>query len=103
MDPVAPSPWWQDAPALARVVRDLLAAELSLARPGRVLPPAPWPGSIDLGADLGADSLDLMAAATALGDLFGMTNDAGGGLLAARTLDGWIAARAPPCPGTIPG
>ncbi|MEN3275640.1 MAG: hypothetical protein V7631_1430 [Massilia sp.] len=71
MDSKEHAPWWRERPALARVVRDLVAAELAQGRPGRVLPPQPWPDALDLAADLGADSLDLMGAATALGDLLG--------------------------------
>jgi len=63
--------WWQEQSALGRVVEDLVAAELALARPRRALPGAPWPAATDLARDFGADSLDLMAAATALGDLLG--------------------------------
>lgn len=84
--------WWQHEATLARVVRDLVAAELAAARPGRSLaPPAAWPAEIDLAADLGADSLDLMGAATSLAGLLGFTRagmeDA---LLAQTTLAGWI-------------
>lgn len=85
--------WWQDTNAVARVVRDLVAAELALARPGRTLPAQPWPPEIDLARDLGADSLDLMGAATALGDLLGFgragMEDA---LLAQPRLCDWTAA-----------
>lgn len=85
------APWWRERTALARVVRDLVAAELAQARPGRVLPPQPWPDGLDLAADLGADSLDLMGAATALGDLLGfgragMADD----LLGRPVLSDWI-------------
>ena len=86
--------WWQHGPALERVVRDLVAAELAAARPGRHLPPAAsWAPGIDLAADLGADSLDLMGAATSLADLLGFAragmDDA---LLAHTRLADWIAA-----------
>ncbi len=63
--------WWQAESVLRRVVVDLVAAELALARPGRALPPLPWPQELGLARDLGADSLDLMGAATALGDALG--------------------------------
>lgn len=85
--------WWQHGPALKRVVRDLVAAELAAARPGRSLPLGHgWPDGLDLAADLGADSLDLMSAATSLADLLGFAragmNDA---LLAQTLLADWIA------------
>ena len=85
--------WWQAESVLRRVVGDLAAAELALARPGRALPALPWSVDVDLAADLGADSLDLMAAATALGDLlqFGQAGmqDA---LLGRPRLADWVAA-----------
>ena len=85
--------WWQEESVLRRVVGDLVAAELALARPGRALPALPWSVDVDLAADLGADSLDLMGAATALGDLlqFGQAGmqDA---LLGRPRLADWVAA-----------
>ena len=84
--------WWQEESVLRRVVGDLVAAELALARPGRVLPALPWPLEVDLAADLSADSLDLMGATTALGDLlqFGQSGmqDA---LLGRPRLADWVA------------
>lgn len=97
MEQCAPRPaWWQAESALRRVVVDLVAAELALARPGRRLPALPWPAGFDLVRDLGADSLDLMGAATSLGDLLqfgqaGMEDT----LLGRPLLADWIeAARA---------
>ena len=86
--------WWQHGPALERVVRDLVAAELSAARPGRSLPPsASWPADLDLAADLGADSLDLMGGATALADLLGFARAGMDDALLARTrLSDWVAS-----------
>ncbi|MFC5460660.1 AMP-binding enzyme [Massilia niabensis] len=93
MDPFERAQWWRHAPSLERVVRDLLAFELAQARPGRVLPLQPWPAELDLVADLGADSLDLMGAGTALGDLLGFGRsgmmDA---LLGRPLLAGWVEA-----------
>ncbi|MFC5478178.1 AMP-binding protein [Massilia suwonensis] len=94
MDELRHPAWWRIDEILARLVRDLLAAELAAARPGRSLAPAhAWPEEVDLAADLGADSLDLMGAATALADLLGFARagmqDA---LLAHTRLADWIAA-----------
>lgn len=88
--------WWQADSVLRRVVVDLAAAELALARPGRVLPSLPWPVGLDLTRDLGADSLDLMGAATALGDLLGFGRAGmGDALLGRPVLSDWVdAARA---------
>jgi len=85
--------WWQHGPALEGVVRDLVAAELSAARPGRSLPPpASWAADLDLAADLGADSLDLMGAATALADFLGFARAGMDDALLARTrLSDWVA------------
>ncbi len=97
MEQCAPRPaWWQEESVLRRVVVDLVAAELALARPGRVLPSPPWPAERDLARDLGADSLDLMGAATALGDLFGFGRAGmGDALLGRPVLSDWVdAARA---------
>jgi len=86
--------WWRDGPALTRVVRDLVAAELASSRPGRMLAlPAAWPIDADLAADLGADSLDLMAAATALADLLGFARSGSQDALLAHTrLADWVGA-----------
>ena len=94
MEELRHPPWWQHGPALERVVRDLVAAELSAARPGRSLPPpASWPADLDLAADLGADSLDLMGAATALADLLGFARAGMDDALLARTrLSDWVAS-----------
>jgi 4-coumarate--CoA ligase (photoactive yellow protein activation family) len=85
--------WWRDDAALERVVRDLVASELAQARPGRPLPAQPWPADLDLVADLGADSLDLMGAATALADLLGFGHSGiGDALLGRPLLASWVDA-----------
>jgi len=87
--------WWQAESVLRRVVENLVAAELALAHPGRSWLASPWPLEIDLAADLGADSLDLMAAATALGDFLGLRHTAmDDALLARPRLADWAAAAA---------
>ena len=93
MERIGHAHWWQHGPALERVVRDLVIAELAAARPGRSLPPAPgWPDGIDLAADLGADSLDLMGAATSLADLLGFARAGMGDALLTQTLLAhWVA------------
>jgi 4-coumarate--CoA ligase (photoactive yellow protein activation family) len=84
--------WWYHGPALTRVVCDLVKAELSAARPGRSLAPIGfWRDDTDLAADLGADSLELMGAATALADLLGFARSGMEDALLAQTrLSDWI-------------
>ena len=65
-DPDVAARWWRDAPSLHRVVADLLAAEMASMHPGQRRGVPPWAASLDLRADLGADSLDLMGLASAL-------------------------------------
>lgn len=85
--------WWQRHTSVERVVRDLVAFELAQARPGRALPPQPWPADLDFVADLGADSLDLMGAATALGDLLGFARSGmTDALLGRPLLASWVEA-----------
>jgi len=98
-DPAPPSVseharlWWRHDPTLLRVVTDLLAAELALARPGR--PPAapPWPATCRFTDDLGADSLELLAMATALAEALHLgAAEVDARLLARPVMDDWVAA-----------
>ncbi|GGE66777.1 AMP-binding protein [Massilia psychrophila] len=66
--PVAPV-WWEHDAHLLRFVCDLVAGELSLLRRSRVEPGLPWPGTLHIGRDLGADSLEVLSVATALSDM----------------------------------
>lgn len=85
--------WWQSHTSVERLVRDLVASELAQARPGGVLPPQPWPADMDFVADLGADSLNLMGAATALGDLLGFGRAGmADALLGRPLLASWVEA-----------
>lgn len=89
--------WWQDEGAVRRLVADLLAGELARLRPGQPLPPlADWEDGLEIGpGGLGADSLELVALATALVELLQLQN-AGleDYLLARRTLGGWVGVAA---------
>ncbi|MBY0243700.1 MAG: AMP-binding protein [Burkholderiaceae bacterium] len=88
-----PAHWWRHAPLLRRFVSDLLHAELGMMRCGRAgLPPLPWADSLHLEADVGADSLERYALATALSSSLHL-HDSGAeqGLLDGATLAHWIA------------
>jgi len=88
-----PAIWWQHDASLSRVVSDLLAAELGLARPGRPPAPPPWPGVCHFTNDLGADSLELLAMATALAEALHLgAAEVDARLLAQPVLEDWIAA-----------
>jgi len=85
--------WWQNMPAVQRVVSDLLAAELAQARPGRAAPALPWPRGLDFVRDLGADSLELLGMGTALAEALHLDRaEVDTGLLARPCLDDWVAA-----------
>lgn len=90
----APTPdWWDDAAAVQRFVSDLLAAELAQARPGRTVPPLPWPRGTDVVRDLGADSLELLGMGTALAEALHLERaDVDERLLARPGLDDWVEA-----------
>jgi len=86
--------WWRDDTVLQRVVADLLAAEMALMRPGVRFPAQPWTLETDLRADLGADSLDLMALASVLETVLHLgrpTAEFEGALLADTRLCAWLA------------
>lgn len=84
--------WWQDAPTLQRVVGDLLAGELALMRPGTRFPAQPWPSALDLRADLGADSLDLMGLASAMEAMLHLRRAPEAPLLPRTILQDWVDA-----------
>jgi long-chain acyl-CoA synthetase len=84
--------WWQDRERLARYMADLLRGELARARrSAEALPRGPWPESFRIDADLGADSLERMALATALSETIQLhrsgVEDA---LLARRQFGEWL-------------
>jgi len=86
------APWWRDSATLLRVVSDLLAAELAQMRPGVARRPLPWSPELDLAADLGADSLELLGLATALEQVLAIGRIGADRLLADPRLGGWVDA-----------
>ncbi|VXB05408.1 4-coumarate--CoA ligase [Massilia sp. 9I] len=86
--------WWAHRPTLSRVLSDLLAGELALMRPGVARRPLPWPPELDLMADLGADSLELLGLATAMEQVLGIGCIGVERVLANPHLDAWLDAAA---------
>ena len=66
--PVSPA-WWEHDALLLRFVCDLVAGELSILRRSRLEPTLPWSGTLHIGRDLGADSLEVLALATAFSEM----------------------------------
>lgn len=86
--------WWAHQPTLLRVLSDLLAGELALMRPGVPRRAPPWPPALDLAADLGADSLELLGLATAMEQVLGIGCIGEERVLANPRLDAWLEAAA---------
>lgn len=84
--------WWAHRPTLERVLVDLLAGELALMRPGHPRRPLPWPHDLDLAADLGADSLELLGMATAMEQVLAIGCIGEDRVLANPRLDAWLDA-----------
>lgn len=85
--------WWENDAAVQRLVCDLIGAELCSMRPtGPTLPPLPWRDDMLIGHDLGADSLELMALASALAEAVHM-HESGieDYLLARQTIGDWVS------------
>ena len=84
--------WWRDDATIARFVCDLVATEMSSLRPsGFAAPPAPWDATLHLSGDLGLDSLDRVALASALTEAIHL-HEAGieDRLLIRHTMGEWI-------------
>ena len=84
--------WWCDDAAIARFVCDLVSAEMSSLRPGGfAAPPAPWSPTLHLSSDLGLDSLERVALASALTEAIHL-HESGieDRLLICRTVGEWI-------------
>ncbi len=85
--------WHQDRATLARVLRDLVAAETQAQRPGApALPPGPWDEALALDEDgLGLDSLERLAVASALNEALHLHESGLEDLLLARRRFGdWL-------------
>lgn len=91
---VPESHWWSHRLTLLRVLSDLLAGELALMRPGTARRPPPWPPELDLMADLGADSLELLGLATAMEQVLGIGCIGEERVLANPRLGAWLEAAA---------
>ncbi|WP_219114548.1 AMP-binding protein [Janthinobacterium sp. UMAB-56] len=85
--------WWHDGELLRRFVSDFMHAELIMMRRGSAgLPSLPWPGGLQLEADLGIDSLERYALATAISACLHLhESGADQALLGCTTLEQWIA------------
>ena len=83
--------WWHARALLRRFVSDLVEADLVRQRRRPCPVPRPWPEDLDLVEDLGVDSLELMALATALAEALHL-HESGveDYLLARRSLADWI-------------
>jgi long-chain acyl-CoA synthetase len=87
-----PVPWWESGAPLKRFVCDLLASEIARLRPGSTPPPLPWPAHTRLEADLGADSLERLALATALSEAVHLHRSGiDDSLLTKPTIGAWTA------------
>lgn len=86
--------WWSHRATLLRVLSDLLAGELALMRPGVARRPLPWPPGLELMADLGADSLELLGLATAMEQVLGIACIGDERVLANPRLGAWLEAAA---------
>jgi 4-coumarate--CoA ligase (photoactive yellow protein activation family) len=88
---VVAAPWWQPRAVLHRFVCDLVADELQRQRRSAPERPLPWPEDLDLVRDLGVDSLELLALATALSEALHLhASGLEDWLLARRRLGDWV-------------
>jgi 4-coumarate--CoA ligase (photoactive yellow protein activation family) len=87
--------WWGERPVLRRYVGDLLAGELARLRRSPAPRPLPWPEDLDLVADLGCDSLELLQLGTALSEALHLhVSGIEDYLLAGRRLRDWVEVAA---------
>lgn len=89
--PVAPA-WWEHEAHLLNFVCDLIDGELSMMRRSRIDPPLPWAKSLHIGRDLGVDSLELLALATAFSEILHVHRSGIEDYLLARLeIQDWVA------------
>ena len=90
VDLATAGPWWRPRQVLLRFIADLIEDELFRLRRDGGRPPMPWPEHLALDQDLGVDSLERMALATALAQCLHL-HESGieDYLLARRTLGEW--------------
>lgn len=83
--------WWQQRTVLQRFVVDLVEGELVRQRRSSVGRSRPWPEDLSFEQDLGVDSLERMALATALAESLQL-HESGieDYLLVKRTLGDWV-------------
>lgn len=87
------SSWWRDDATIARFVCDLVATEMSSLRPsGFAASSAPWDATLHLSSELGIDSLERVALASALTEAIHL-HEVGieDRLLISPTIGDWIA------------
>ena len=91
VDLATAQPWWRPRQTLLRFISDLIKDELFRLRRDGGRPPMPWPEQLSLDQDLGVDSLERMALATALAQCLHL-HESGieDYLLARRTLGEWV-------------
>jgi len=85
--------WWRDAAIIRRFVSDVVTAQMGMLRPtGFTAPASPFVDSLNLMRDLGVDSLELVAVASALSEALHL-HESGveDRLLARRTIGDWVA------------
>lgn len=86
------SEWWHRELVVRRFVSDVVAAEMARLRPtGFVAPPSPFDATLSLSANLGIDSLELVAVASALNDALHLyESGVEDRLLMQRTIGDWV-------------
>jgi len=90
--PEGHAPWWEERQAVRRFACHFIAAELSQLRPAGVrLAPRLWTAETDIALDLGADSLELLALASAFAQALHLhQSGVAGDLLERLRVDDWV-------------